>query len=365
MSLGKLPAIKGLVTTSNNNRRFKSDLSVDMISPPLGDFRHTMHVGRGGDVFGDTSFLSNYGGSMNDGGSGNPDSPSGSKTTRFFSRTLRHVRKNPPPRLRGGSRDFTSPPPPISPIIKNAISLPQLNLDTSSGHHMRALLPISISSPAQSLCSYGLHSGFVTLPRFSRLDQNPGETSGTLFTDYRRSSLQENSDVTLTRSDSLTSFNVDLGPSLMSEVLQLIDSANSLFSSSKNWEREEEEEESSSVLEMESPSISSAESVRVSVSSTRRSDTSHKTQQEHDDDDDDDCKQLMTDTSLSCPIRVEVSMEPRRFQQAANVLARHFGEGSSLLKEQHRPEEEKNRPSSFSHMRVPLTFPETEEEIKV
>uniref|UniRef100_A0A8C4Y5I3 CDC42 effector protein 5 n=1 Tax=Gopherus evgoodei TaxID=1825980 RepID=A0A8C4Y5I3_9SAUR len=34
----------------------------DMISAPLGDFRHTMHVGRGGDVFGDTSFLSNHGG---------------------------------------------------------------------------------------------------------------------------------------------------------------------------------------------------------------------------------------------------------------------------------------------------------------
>lgn len=29
-----------------------------MISAPLGDFRHTMHIGRGGDAFGDTSFLS-------------------------------------------------------------------------------------------------------------------------------------------------------------------------------------------------------------------------------------------------------------------------------------------------------------------
>lgn len=32
-----------------------------MISAPLGDFRHTMHIGRGGDAFGDTSFLSNCG----------------------------------------------------------------------------------------------------------------------------------------------------------------------------------------------------------------------------------------------------------------------------------------------------------------
>lgn len=32
-----------------------------MISAPLGDFRHTMHIGRGGDAFGDTSFLSTVG----------------------------------------------------------------------------------------------------------------------------------------------------------------------------------------------------------------------------------------------------------------------------------------------------------------
>lgn len=31
------------------------------ISAPLGDFRHTLHVGRGGDAFGDTSFLNRQG----------------------------------------------------------------------------------------------------------------------------------------------------------------------------------------------------------------------------------------------------------------------------------------------------------------
>uniref|UniRef100_A0A3Q0RH55 CDC42 effector protein (Rho GTPase binding) 5 n=1 Tax=Amphilophus citrinellus TaxID=61819 RepID=A0A3Q0RH55_AMPCI len=38
-----------------------SRLDPTMISAPLGDFRHTMHIGRGGDVFGDTSFLSTVG----------------------------------------------------------------------------------------------------------------------------------------------------------------------------------------------------------------------------------------------------------------------------------------------------------------
>lgn len=159
MSLGKLPAIKGLVSTSHGKRRFKSDLSVDMISPPLGDFRHTMHVGRGGDVFGDTSFLSNFGGSANSDGIRCPDSPSGSRTTRFLSRTLQHVRKPPMPRLRGGSRDFSSPPPPISPIIKNAISLPQLNMN--NGGLLRVVLPTSTSSPDEPLCSYGMNTKHI------------------------------------------------------------------------------------------------------------------------------------------------------------------------------------------------------------
>ncbi|KAK7175526.1 hypothetical protein R3I93_002442 [Phoxinus phoxinus] len=302
MSLGKLPAIKGLVSTSHAKRRFKSELSVDMISPPLGDFRHTMHVGRGGDVFGDTSFLSNYGGSANN--DSYPDSPSGSRTTRFFSRTLQHVRKPPMPRLRGGSRDFSSPPPPISPIIKNAISLPQLNM-TNDGL-MRALLPSSTSSPDEPLCSYGIRSGFITLPRVSRLDQSFAETSELLSEDSRGSSLPENSDVSMTRSDSLSSFTVDLGPSLMSEVLELIDSSCCLITS-----RQGEEEEPSSVFEMDH----------------------------------------------NGPITANAGIEPKRFEQAASMLTRHFGGA--------RSEEERQRASSFRHTRTPYSFTEADEEIKV
>uniref|UniRef100_A0A8B9EK41 CDC42 effector protein 2 n=1 Tax=Anser cygnoides TaxID=8845 RepID=A0A8B9EK41_ANSCY len=39
--------------------KLRDVLSCDMISPPLGDFRHTIHVGSGGegDTFGDVSFL--------------------------------------------------------------------------------------------------------------------------------------------------------------------------------------------------------------------------------------------------------------------------------------------------------------------
>jgi len=40
------------------NKRLREMLSTEMISLPMGDFRHTAHVGRGADdVFGDTTFL--------------------------------------------------------------------------------------------------------------------------------------------------------------------------------------------------------------------------------------------------------------------------------------------------------------------
>uniref|UniRef100_A0AAY5EN07 CDC42 effector protein (Rho GTPase binding) 4b n=1 Tax=Electrophorus electricus TaxID=8005 RepID=A0AAY5EN07_ELEEL len=54
-----MPILKQLVSGSSQaKRRSRTDLTAEMISAPLGDFRHTMHVGRGGDAFGDTSFLS-------------------------------------------------------------------------------------------------------------------------------------------------------------------------------------------------------------------------------------------------------------------------------------------------------------------
>ncbi|XP_078392457.1 uncharacterized protein LOC144675699 [Cetorhinus maximus] len=54
-----MPILKQLGQTGpQGKRRSRLDLTREMISAPLGDFRHTMHVGRGGEAFGDTSFLS-------------------------------------------------------------------------------------------------------------------------------------------------------------------------------------------------------------------------------------------------------------------------------------------------------------------
>ncbi|NWU68434.1 BORG5 protein, partial [Pterocles burchelli] len=201
MSLGKLPVLSW-VSGSHGKRRLKSELTPDMISPPLGDFRHTMHVGHGGDVFGDTSFLSNHGGVDT------------AKANNFFTRTLRHVRRT-PLRSRGsrGQAGASPAPPAVSPIIKNAISLPQLNEGTYDGGSGRGLTrKFSFKSGSNSFSkthqAYGLESGFCTIPRVPRLEKAqdsafPGEAE-------------------LKRSDSLLSFRLDLGPSLMSELLQVM-----------------------------------------------------------------------------------------------------------------------------------------------
>lgn len=141
MSLGKLPVI-GWVSGSHSKRRLKTELTPDMISPPLRDFRHTMHVGRGGDAFGDTSFLRNHGGK------------DAKYNNNFFARTLRHVRRSPLRNRGSRGKDETSPTPPeISPIIKNAVSLPQLN-EGSYGNDSFGV-PFSFKSTPNSFSDYG------------------------------------------------------------------------------------------------------------------------------------------------------------------------------------------------------------------
>ncbi|CAB1415235.1 unnamed protein product [Pleuronectes platessa] len=358
MSLGKLPGIKGLVSSSQGKSRFKSDLSVDMISPPMADFRHTMHVGRGGDVFGDTSFLSNYGGVREP---GSPDSTSSSKTTGFFTRTFKHVRKNSVPRPLRGSRDL-SPPPDISPIIKTAISLPQLNMDPPNGCMKRMMFP---SSTEDSLCTYGLQSGFLTLPRLSRLDRQFQDG------DVQRGSLTDGS--TMTRSDSLASFTVDLGPSLMSEVLGLIDDPNYFQMSNHSpaaeeeeeaEEEDEEDEDSLTETPVQSPETTSPNPSMSSGSFSRTRDSTRRSGSSNRDEQEEDRGSLRTpDASTGSPQRVESGMEAEKFQRAADVLSRHYGGGS--FSKGTKMSSSTPPPALSSSRKTPYGITEEEEEIKV
>ncbi|XP_069855570.1 cdc42 effector protein 1 [Dipodomys merriami] len=204
MSLGKLSPM-GWVSSAQGKRR----LTADMISPPLGDFRHTMHVGRGGDVFGDTSFLSNHGGSA---GAAHRSSRS------FLARKLQQVRRAGVPAWRTASPPAPSPAPPaISPIIKNAISLPQLN---QAAYDSLVMGKLSFDgSPAGSTdghSGYGLDSGFCTISRLPRLEK-PSDRDHDRDGDCSFPVAEPE----LRRSDSLLSFrlDLDLGPSLLSELL--------------------------------------------------------------------------------------------------------------------------------------------------
>ncbi|XP_060044920.1 cdc42 effector protein 1 [Erinaceus europaeus] len=201
MSLGKLSPVSW-VSSAQGKRR----LTADMISPPLGDFRHTMHVGRGGDVFGDTSFLSNHGGGSSSGGSHR--SPRS-----YLAKKLQQVRRAGATPRRVASPPSASPAPPaVSPIIKNAISLPQLNQATYDSLVVGKIsFDSSPASPKDGHSSYGLDSGFCTITRLPRQDK-PRERD-------RESTFP--SEPELRRSDSLLSFrlDLDLGPSLLSELL--------------------------------------------------------------------------------------------------------------------------------------------------
>ncbi|KAJ8246270.1 hypothetical protein GJAV_G00265720 [Gymnothorax javanicus] len=134
-----MPILKQLVSgSSQSKRRSRADLTPEMISAPLGDFRHTMHVGRGGDAFGDTSFLSSR--------SGEPpraeDAPSSSPGSKpsLLSRTFRSSKRS----QSVNRADNLLALPSDSPPFKTAVSLPQLNEDD----HERgvARVPKSLSS---------------------------------------------------------------------------------------------------------------------------------------------------------------------------------------------------------------------------
>ncbi|NXY85624.1 BORG2 protein, partial [Alcedo cyanopectus] len=134
-----MPAKTPIYLKAANNKKGKKFklrdiLSPDMISPPLGDFRHTIHIGKEGqhDVFGDISFLQgNY--ELLPGNEGETVSQSGGHSE--F--------------LRANSTSesvFTETP---SPVLKNAISLPAIG--GSQALMLPLLSPVTFSSKQESI----------------------------------------------------------------------------------------------------------------------------------------------------------------------------------------------------------------------
>lgn len=109
-----MPAKAPIYLKPSNNKkgkkcRLRDILSPDMISPPLGDFRHTIHIGKGGqrDAFGDMSFLQ-----------GNYELlPGKGDTNPQYGIQTEFLRAN-------STGDAFAETP--SPVLKNAISLPTI-----------------------------------------------------------------------------------------------------------------------------------------------------------------------------------------------------------------------------------------------
>lgn len=112
-----MPAKTPIYLKTGNNKKGKKFklrdvLSSDLISPPLGDFQHTIHIGKDGqhDVFGDISFLQgNY--ELLPGSQGNPRSGHLTGHNEF---------------LRANSTCDSVYSESPSPVLKNAISLPTI-----------------------------------------------------------------------------------------------------------------------------------------------------------------------------------------------------------------------------------------------
>ncbi|XP_051957475.1 cdc42 effector protein 2-like [Xyrauchen texanus] len=217
-------------------------LSSDMISPPLGDFRHTIHIGSGGgadDLFGDLSFLQGKFHLL--------PGQQGHQRTLQLSRTA-SVSSHPPANE-------------SSPLLKNALSLPII------GGVQALTLPVQIpvTSPAMPTAEVPTAQSHLTdarttsqspptspslapppkPPRLHLEERNlgvsrhaslPASSSRSPYHLHRyepRPDTEEDEKCIrdgdgeerpyLSNAGSLLSLHLDLGPSILEDVLQIMD----------------------------------------------------------------------------------------------------------------------------------------------
>lgn len=188
-----------LKRNSRKGKKLRDLLSSDMISPPLGDFRHTIHIGSGGDgdVFGDISFLQ-----------GKLHLLPGTAVDEADEEAL----DLPFPFTRTATLCTRELPAGHSPLLKNAISLPVI------GGPQALTLPPTQAPPKP--------------PRLHLETPQPGPQEVSLdrwTVPEAASALNGLSPETgpeepfLSHASSLLSLHVDLGPSILDDVLQIMD----------------------------------------------------------------------------------------------------------------------------------------------
>lgn len=242
----------------------------------------------------------------------------------------------------------------------------------------------------------GLESGFVTLPRLSRVERQEASITSTptsCSAHIHRGSLTDPADdilptraldagaATNTYSDSLPSltsldtFNFDLGPSLMSEVFSLIDSHLEQGEEvhGHTWEGVEagpacdltdegSEKGSATVSYEDSP-----------PSEDCRGCTSPRWQEEEEEEDEEEQKEGAV-YSVKAPgptvssterVRSELGMESKRFQIATDVLARHYGIGHQKGQSRRAAGVSERMMSSQPKKDMSYSYMDDEDEIKV
>ncbi|NXP15215.1 BORG1 protein, partial [Thinocorus orbignyianus] len=217
----KVPIYLKRGSRKGKKEKLRDILSSDMISPPLGDFRHTIHIGSGGesDMFGDISFLQGKfhllprteGGFDSD-----KDSPDAAPFE--FSRTATI-----------SGREQLPSSETSSPLLKNAISLPVI------GGPQALTLPSAQAPPKPPR----LHLDDKIPPSRSQEEEEGGEgrsvtpsSSSPLhpctshFTTPTNGFAEEKDKAEpafLSHAGSLLSLHVDLGPSILEDVLQVME----------------------------------------------------------------------------------------------------------------------------------------------
>lgn len=216
-----MPILKQLVSNSHQSkRRSRADLTAEMISAPMGDFRHTMHVGRGGDAFGDTSFLSTRSGEAPREPETKHSSP-GSKPS-LLSRTFRSSKRSQSVNRSDYDYNMAAPNSGSSAFVKNAISLPYLNNDEVSTSHR---LPKSVSS-----------SPMKQLAEIETKPANGAAAMASMDAEFHERNFGEITDLPpskpkltgMKHAESMMSFHIDLGPSMLGDILSVMEK--------KGWE---------------------------------------------------------------------------------------------------------------------------------
>nr|XP_047920430.1 cdc42 effector protein 4 [Anser cygnoides]XP_047920431.1 cdc42 effector protein 4 [Anser cygnoides]XP_047920432.1 cdc42 effector protein 4 [Anser cygnoides] len=230
-----MPILKQLVSNSaHSKRRSRADLTAEMISAPLGDFRHTMHVGRAGDAFGDTSFLTSKAGEP---GPEAGEEPGASKPS-LLSRRFRSSKRSQSV-TRGDRRDMLGSLRDSALFVKNAVSLPQLNekeVDRSAGQLPKSLSSSPVKKMPEEMSPEEQQrlNGAAAGPLSPSLDERD-------FGDITELPVVvAKSGAGMKHAESIMSFHIDLGPSMLGDVLSIMDK--------EQWEPDEDREEVGAAL---------------------------------------------------------------------------------------------------------------------